>query len=372
MLFVHREKGSFLSVYVDDIKVAGEKQNIVPMWKVLNKEVDLGAPTSFLDHVYFGCTQRQCEISKKNVDNHRTMFESPLSSGNRKTTTPSKSSYFFMVLCYGRSCKEMSGAILWVCKQDESTTPQSMNSMHWWPSFVEEEMKSLGEVSKISPHTVLKCLYLARIGRLDIWCSVNKLARSITKWTKACDKRLCRLISCIHLVDLSTQDQRNNWFRAFLKLIKKFFLHCEVCVINFQYVIQNASFATIQMVNCHVGFLDCYSNHLMPPQTNSNEFGGGFGMNWQIQIRFWSSRKWLLPTIRIFCVFNIHRHCTCECAAACLDQLNSNIVASLMILGTKLFYTYIYIYIYIYIFDIYVFERCSKKHETILEGPRLL
>ena len=62
--FVHREKGLFLSVYVDDIKLAGKKQNIDPMWKVLNKEVDLGEPTSFLDHVYLGCTQRQCEISK--------------------------------------------------------------------------------------------------------------------------------------------------------------------------------------------------------------------------------------------------------------------------------------------------------------------
>ena len=39
--FVHREKGFFLSVYVDDIKLAGKKQNINPMWKVLNKEVDL-------------------------------------------------------------------------------------------------------------------------------------------------------------------------------------------------------------------------------------------------------------------------------------------------------------------------------------------
>ena len=43
-----------------------------------------------------------------------------------------------------------------------------------------------------------KCLYLARIGRLYISWSVNKLARSITKWTKACDKRLSRLISYIH------------------------------------------------------------------------------------------------------------------------------------------------------------------------------
>ena len=68
-LFVHREKGLFLSVYVDDIKLAGKKQNLDPMWKVLNKEVDLGEPTSFLDHVFLGCTQRKCDMSKDIVDN---------------------------------------------------------------------------------------------------------------------------------------------------------------------------------------------------------------------------------------------------------------------------------------------------------------
>ena len=40
----------------------------------------LGEPTSFLDHVYLGCTQRQCEISKDIVDNCRTMFESRISA----------------------------------------------------------------------------------------------------------------------------------------------------------------------------------------------------------------------------------------------------------------------------------------------------
>ena len=64
--------------------------------------------------------------------------------------------------------------------------------------FEEEEMKSVGELSQVCSQNVLKCLYLARIGRPDILWSVNKLARSITKWTKACDKRLCRLISYIH------------------------------------------------------------------------------------------------------------------------------------------------------------------------------
>ena len=62
----------------------------------------------------------------------------------------------------------------------------------------EEENGSVGELSTVCSQIVLKCWYLARIGRPDILWSVNKFARSITKWTKACDKRLARLISYIH------------------------------------------------------------------------------------------------------------------------------------------------------------------------------
>ena len=69
----------------------------------------------------------------------------------------------------------------------------------------EEELKSVEELSKVSSQIVLKCLYLARIGRPDILWSVNKLARSITKWTRACDKRLNRLISYIHHTSEHTQ-----------------------------------------------------------------------------------------------------------------------------------------------------------------------
>ena len=75
-MFERREKGLFLSVHVDDIKLAGKKQNLDLMWKLLNKEVDLGEPTSFFDHVYLGCTQTQCEIRKDLVDKYRTMFQS--------------------------------------------------------------------------------------------------------------------------------------------------------------------------------------------------------------------------------------------------------------------------------------------------------
>ena len=71
------KKGLLLSVYFDDIKLAGKEQNINPMYK----EVDFGEPTSFLDHVYLGCTQRPCEKSKDIVDNYRTMSDSRISAG---------------------------------------------------------------------------------------------------------------------------------------------------------------------------------------------------------------------------------------------------------------------------------------------------
>ena len=186
-------------MYVDDIKLDGKKQNIEPMWKVLNKEVDLGEPTSFLDHVYLGCTQRQCEISKDIVDNYRAMFESRISAGGTE-----KLPYFasFRISswsydmeghakkCVERYCEFANKTTKQLCKV---STP-CIDDHH----FKEEEVKSVGELSKLCSQIVLTCLYLARIGRPDILWSVNKLARSITKWTKACDKRLNRLISYIH------------------------------------------------------------------------------------------------------------------------------------------------------------------------------
>ena len=70
-------------MYVDGTELAGKKQIIDPMWKVPMKEVDMGKPTSFLDHVYLGCTQRECQTSKDIVDNYRNMFESKISAGRR-------------------------------------------------------------------------------------------------------------------------------------------------------------------------------------------------------------------------------------------------------------------------------------------------
>ena len=64
--------------------------------------------------------------------------------------------------------------------------------------FKDEENGSVGVLSTVCSQIVVKCLHLSRVGRPDILWSVNKLARAVTKLTKACDKRMTRLISHNH------------------------------------------------------------------------------------------------------------------------------------------------------------------------------
>ena len=64
--------------------------------------------------------------------------------------------------------------------------------------FKEEEMGSAGELSQVCTQIVLTCLLLTRIGRPDIIWSVKTVARAVTKWTEACDKRVARSISYVH------------------------------------------------------------------------------------------------------------------------------------------------------------------------------
>ena len=65
-------------------------------------------------------------------------------------------------------------------------------------TFAPEELTEKGKLSEISARVVLKCLYLASVGRPELLWTVNLLARQVTKWTKACDRRMERLISYIH------------------------------------------------------------------------------------------------------------------------------------------------------------------------------
>ena len=90
----------------------------------------------------------------------------------------------------------MRGAVLRIGTRKD--TEQQNKVSH--PQIKVGEFENKGELSEVCSHIVYKCLYLARIGQPDILWSVNKLARSVTKWTQTCDRRLARLISFISRV----------------------------------------------------------------------------------------------------------------------------------------------------------------------------
>ena len=156
--FVHCEKG-FLFAYVDDIKLAGKKQHIKLMWKVLNKEVELGEPTSSFDHVYLGCTQRQCDISKDIVDKYRAMSESRISAGGTEKLPYSENFRISSWSCdmegHAKKCVERYFELANKTTQQlyKVSTP-CIDDHH----FEEEEMNSVGELSQVRYQIVLKCL----------------------------------------------------------------------------------------------------------------------------------------------------------------------------------------------------------------------
>ena len=61
--------------------MAGKKQNLAPMWKKLMKNVDIEEPTSLLDHVFLGCTQRECKSNERIIEQYHKMFESRITVG---------------------------------------------------------------------------------------------------------------------------------------------------------------------------------------------------------------------------------------------------------------------------------------------------
>ena len=51
------------------------------------KHIDLEEPTSFLDHVHLGCTQRECKPNENILEENKKMFESRISAGATQKIT---------------------------------------------------------------------------------------------------------------------------------------------------------------------------------------------------------------------------------------------------------------------------------------------
>ena len=144
------------------------------------KDVDVGEPTSFLDHVFLGCTQQECEDRRYRRQLQKYVRIQDLRRSYRKILGLERLDA--NISTWSHDVEGHANRAERYCELANKTTPN---------------MESVGELSKVCSHIFLKCPYMAHIGRPDILWSVNKLARSITKWTRACNKLLSRLISFI-------------------------------------------------------------------------------------------------------------------------------------------------------------------------------
>ena len=199
--FAHRKQGLFSSENVDDINMAGRKWNMAPLWKKLIKLVDLGEPTSFLDHVYWvlivnangtkllltsteKCSNREFLLEQlKNCQGGRDLTQK-LSRGPTTWKVTRKSA--------------LKNVVSWQIKRQSSCTKPQLLA---WTTIIARKRRT-GNGSRNCPKYALRLsfesLYLARIGGPDVLWSVNNLTRAVTKWTRARDRRLARLIAHIH------------------------------------------------------------------------------------------------------------------------------------------------------------------------------
>ena len=74
-LFQHKAKQLFLSIYVDDFKMAGRAENLKPMWEKIGKLIELEDPTPFHQSNYLGCQQYDVEPDFKLLENKTQLIE---------------------------------------------------------------------------------------------------------------------------------------------------------------------------------------------------------------------------------------------------------------------------------------------------------
>ena len=154
-----------------------------------------------MDHVYLGCTQRECQTSKDVVDNYRSMFESKSSAVPvEKLPSPGKlganiSSWSYDMEGHAKKCVER------YCELANKTTQHLYKVATPCMDDHQFEEEENGICWRIDKNLFTDCSEMLVFGSylidLIFFWSVNKLARAITKWTRPCDKRLARLISYI-------------------------------------------------------------------------------------------------------------------------------------------------------------------------------
>ena len=167
--FFHKARKVLLIVYVDDLKMAGPKDDVTACWRDLRTgpdSLDMADPTPV--NRFLGC-------------NH-TIIDLP--DGSRKMTYDMTD---FMQSCVTRYLELAPNA-----KLKHVETPFLDEA-----SFPDADFEQPGQLAGCAASVLMKTLWGARMVRWDLLKAVCYLARRVAKWTHACDRMLHRLMSYI-------------------------------------------------------------------------------------------------------------------------------------------------------------------------------
>ena len=165
-VFMFTEEEFFLSVYVDAIKMAGQKQKFCTHVEILMKDVDLEEPTSFFDHIHLGCTQRVCKPNETIIEEYTNMFLKNYQGGKNLTQ------------------KQLRGPLTWKVMLKSALS--------------ELANKKVEQLHKVSG----PCLVINSIRK-----NLNQLENILSVLTK-CFQNVC---TWHELVDLTSYGQLTNW-----------------------------------------------------------------------------------------------------------------------------------------------------------------
>ena len=157
-MFVQRKQGLFLSVCVDDIKMAGKEAASGPYVEETDERRWSWRTHMILDHLYLGCTQRECKPNETVIEQYTKMFGSRISAVATENTGKASRKKRSVVLRHGRTC--------WKKRWGDCELANKKVEQHYKVSspclddhkFKQKELESVGALSDVCSQIVLRFL----------------------------------------------------------------------------------------------------------------------------------------------------------------------------------------------------------------------
>ena len=190
---------------MDDFELVGRAENLETGWKLMESSgLVLDPPDPLGD--YLGCGQFPIKLDAKEalrrLEHAHPLLEGTVSLSALTVGKPVRAIRYNM-FGFFQQCVDVYLELAKVPVESlkKVVTPSIDDHMLKPEDFAED-----GYLAKDAAKIIMKMLYGARLVRFELLWPICSLARQVSKWNRACDKRLHRLVSYVyHTLDHSLE-----------------------------------------------------------------------------------------------------------------------------------------------------------------------